>query len=63
MSASIKSSSEENSPQKEPTLWLALTENVKTYNILSTAQGWRYIAPVNVEPWTDRFSSIIAQLY
>jgi hypothetical protein len=50
-------------PEKESSTWVALTPDIQTYAALLKELNWRDVQPKKAEPWTDRHSSILSELF
>lgn len=61
--ACIKTVDEKNPPERETSIWLALTADQSVYSFLQSSMGWRNVKHKTVKPWTDRYSSIISTLF
>ncbi len=52
-----------NPPEEESSTWVAMTPDIQTYNTLLKEFHWRNVKPKKTEPWTDRYSSILSELF
>ena len=59
----IKISMDINPPVKESSTWVALTPDIQTYSVLLKKMKWRYVKPKRTKPWTDRYSSILSEIF
>ncbi len=59
----VKIAMEVNPPEKESSTWVALTPDIQTYAALLKELHWRDVQPKKTEPWTDRYSSILSELF
>lgn len=50
-------------PERESSTWVALTPDIQTYATLLKELKWRDVQPKNTKPWTDRYSSILSELF
>ena len=58
--ATIKYTGFDNPPEKEGTLWLALTRERSTSFLLQANYGWQIPTAKSAPPWTDRYSSLFS---
>ena len=63
LNACVKGVTAKNPPERESSIWLALAADPGIYNFLLASAGWRDVKPPVVKPWTDRYSSIVTQIY
>jgi len=59
----IKAKLGKNPPEREASIWFAMTDDARVYSLLQSSLAWRHVRTKITRPWTDRYSSIASALY
>ncbi|MFQ5672138.1 MAG: spermidine synthase [Nitrospinales bacterium] len=59
----IKSKLGKNPPEREASIWFAMTADARVSSLLQSSLAWRHVQVKATRPWTDRYSSLVSAMY